>query len=200
MLTGRAFDSSGGDDSAALPTADDRFFGDPCVRQTWASAWDREHDWYHYVTGYKDAADTLFAQLEAGGRAIKLGPPIVFLYRHHLELAIKQLMRQCAALLHRDVAIPLHHRLDDLWRLCLSLLVEESPGSTAAEEVQQTTRLIDEFCRVDRTSAAFRYPEDKAGNPSLSGVGEMSLAQIRDVVGKVSLLLECISTELSSHE
>jgi len=136
----------------------------------------------------------------AGRAAHRLGPPIVFLYRHHLELAVKQLLRECGTRLGRDVVLPMHHRLDELWRFCLSMLAEVSPGITAAEEVAQTTRLFDELCRVDPTSQAFRYPEDHQGNPSLSGVGEIELERIHDVVEKISLLLDCISTELSTLE
>ena len=190
------------DEETGFPTAEDRFFEDhPRGRGTWASEWEREHDWYHHVTGYKYAADVLIAHVEQTGRvAHKLGPPIVFLYRHHLELALKQLARECFKMLGRNEVAPWGHRLDQLWRLCLSLLVEVSAGDTTAEEVEQTTRLIHEFCRADPTSETFRYPEDKQGNPSLSGVGDVDLERVREVVGKISLLLDCISTDLSMQE
>jgi len=186
--------------SDSLPTAEDRFFEDLGARGTWASACDREHDWHHWVTGYKYAADILVGHKIVGRLPHKLGMPIVFLYRHHLELALKQLARQCGGLLGRDVTPPVDHRLNNLWRLYLALLEEESSGSTDTEEVQQTTRLLDEFCRVDRWSDTFRYPEDTDGRPSLSGVGEIDLGNIRDVVDKLSLLLDCISTDLSTRE
>jgi hypothetical protein len=200
VATKDAFASHEPDDSTGLAAADDRLFGEAARRHTWASPWEREHDWYHYVTGYKDAADALCAHLATGGRAIKLERPIIFLYRHHLELAVKQLIRDCAALIGRDVPVPQHHRLDDLWRLCVSLLAEETPGSTSSEEVQQTTRLIDQFSRVDPMSETFRYPEDKVGNPSFVEIGQIDLDRVRAVVGKISVLVECISTELSTDE
>lgn len=106
--------------------------------------------------------------------------------------------RQCGGLLGREVAVSLSHKLDDLWRLCLSLLLDLSVGGLDAEEIRHTTRLIDEFCRTDHTSETFRYPEDKEGYPSLTG--DIELERIRDVVGKISLLLECIRIDLSvSH-
>lgn len=189
------------DERDSFPTAEDRFFENLAVRATRASAWDREHDWYHFVTGYKDAADVLVAHLEVAPRlAYKLGPPIVFLYRHHLELALKDLARQCGRLVGRDVALPVHHRLNDLWRLCIALLEEESPATIDTSEVQQTTRLLDEFCRVDLTSETFRYPEDRDGNPWSCGLDEIDVDGIQDVVAKISLLLDCISTDLSTRE
>lgn len=184
-------------DENGFPTAEDTLFDPKATRNSWATEWEREHDWYHYVNGYKDAADLLIAHLDEIGRgAYKLVPPIVFLYRHHLELAIKQLTRECAKLLGRGDDSPKSHRLDELWRICVSLLAQVSADITAAQEVQQTTRLIDEFCRADPTSEVFRYPEDKKGNPSLTCLGEVDLNRIGEVVGKISLLLECISTAM----
>lgn len=184
-----------------LPTAADRFFEKGSSgRRFWLSEWEREHDWHHHVTGYKDAADVLLAHLETIGRdARKLGPPIVFLYRHHLELSLKRLARQCGRLLGREGVVPLSHKLDDLWQLCLSLLRSLSVGGIDTDEVKHTTRLIDEFCRIDQTSEAFRYPEDKEGYPSLAG--DIELGRIREIVGKISRLLECVSTDVSvNHE
>src|SRR6267378_3012323 len=185
---------------SALPAVEDRFFEAPSLRSPGAAEWERAPDWYHYTTGYRDAADILMANLEAAGRgAYKLAPPIVFLYRHHLELALKQLARQCGSLLGRDVPPQVDHRVNALWRLCLALLEEESPGSTGAAEVQQTTRLLDEFCRVDLKSETFRYPEDQEGNPWSWGLNEIVADRVQEVVDKISLLLDCISTELSTR-
>lgn len=190
------------DGYSGFPTAKDRFFEDFLgAGGAWASEeYRREHDWYHYMTGYKDAADALMAHLEKTVRGTeKLGAPIVFLYRHHLELALKQLARDCGRLLGRDDVVRKTHRLDELWRRCLSLLGEVSECTTI-DEMQQTTRLLDEFCRADPTSQAFRYPEDTKGIHSESGVVEVSLDRVREVVGKISLLLDCISTDLYARE
>lgn len=64
------------DENMGFPTATDRFFGDAVGgRRLWASEWEREHDWHHHVTGYKDAADVLLAHLEnADGTRGSLGP------------------------------------------------------------------------------------------------------------------------------
>jgi hypothetical protein len=185
------------DGNPQLPTASDRLLLDETfTRRPWASDWDRDHDWYHHITGYKHAADTLFVHFVTAGRdARKLGPPIMFLYRHHIELALKQLTRECGLLLGRERCLPLSHNLADLWRVCLSLLSDLSVDYVDAPEIKHTTRLMNEFCRIDATSQTFRYPEDKNGCPSL--LCDIELQTIREVVEKISLLLECISTDLS---
>jgi len=188
-------------DESSLPTAQDSFFEHLNASRSWTSAWEPEHDWYHYVTGYKYAADVLVAHLETAGRlAYKLGPPIVFLYRHHLELALKQFARQCGDLLGRDVGPLIDHRLNHLWRFCLSLLAEISPGGIEGAEMQETTRLLEEFDSVDLASQAFRYPEEKDGSPSPLGLKEIDLGRVCKVADKISLLLDCIAADLETRE
>jgi hypothetical protein len=180
----------------ALPGPADRFFGDEVRRgQAWSSPWEREHDWYLFVTGFRFAAEALLTQLEGTPRlATKLGPPIVYLYRHHLELAIKSLTRQCRSLLSKPDGATGDHPLDDLWRACLSELHELYGEAIDTEEVRETTRLLKEYCYVDQRSTAFRYPEARDGTPSVCG--DIDLTEIASVFGKVSDLLDCISTDL----
>jgi hypothetical protein len=101
-------------------------------------------------------------------------------------------------LLGRDEVFPKGHRLDELWRVCVAVLQEVASGG--GDEVQQTTRLMGEFCRVDSTSEAFRYPVDKSGNRSLPDGPEIDLTRARDVVGKMSFFLDCVSTHVSALE
>ena len=156
-----------------------------------------EQAWYDYIAGYKEAADVLVGHVESTGRrADKLGYPIVFLYRQHLELAVKGVIRTCRAILGRSPDFPRHHRLNDLWQVCVELVHELQPGA-ASEEVEHTTRLLSEFCAVDPNADGFRYPEDRTGNASSTTQIDVSPSDIRTVVEKISLLLDCIDTSLS---
>ncbi|MGH9202613.1 MAG: hypothetical protein ACRD2A_15420, partial [Vicinamibacterales bacterium] len=155
--------------------------------------------WYDYTTGYKEAADLLVAHVGATGwRADKLRYPILFLYRQHLELVVKSLIRVCCNTLGRDQDFPKHHDLDQLWQICAGFLREVSPGASV-DEIQETTRLFQELCVVDPTSHAFRFPEDKRGNVSLADPLEIDLSCIRDIVEKISLFLDCIDTSIKAE-
>jgi len=187
------------DEMAALPSPEDRLFEFVADGSITPSEFSRKQDWYFYINGYKDAADLLVTHAATEGDPRKLGYPILFLYRQHLELALKELIRDCRRLLGWHEAFPKTHRIDELWRICRGLFDEISPGMSNNDEIQQTTRLIAEFCKIDPTSEAFRYPEDKDGNPPALGV-EIVLSTVKEVVGKMSLLLDCIGTHISTRE
>ena len=52
------------------------------------------------------------------------------------------------------------------------------PGDSE-EAIRHIKRLIDEFCTVDPLATAFRYPEDREGNPSLPGISTINLRNIK---------------------
>jgi len=186
------------DGMAAFPGPNDLLFD--FVAQTPASSSDfsRKQDWYFYINGYKDAADLLVAHAaEVDMR--KVGYPIMFLYRQHLELGLKALIRDCRCVIGCHEVFPKTHRIDELWQICGTLLDELVPGTSDDEAVKHTTRLIAEFSKLDPTSEAFRYPEDKNGNSKNVVAEEIALATVREVIGKISLLLECIATDVHTR-
>ena len=187
------------DDTDAFPGPEDKLF--EVNKHGHGAESSTKEDWYHLINGYKDAADSLVAHaIETRGDLRKLGNPILFLYRHHLELALKDLIQDCLSLLGREEVFPKTHRIDMLWQTCCGLLDEISPGLRCGEEVRNTTRLMLDFQKVDPTSEAFRYPEDRQGNRPLSDKATFYLEAVREVVGKISCLLECISEDISAQE
>jgi len=185
------------EEMAAFPDAADEMFEFLANAHVPASSLSKDQDWYFYINGYKDAADLIVTHAGEGDPR-KLMYPIMFLYRQHLELALKDLIRDGRRLLGWQEAFPKTHRIDELWRLCVGLLDELSPGTTDNEETKHTTRLIAEFCTVDPTSEAFRYPEGKDGSPASFDV-EINLTTVKKVVGKISLLLECTRTQVRTR-
>lgn len=186
-----------GDEATLFPGPGDKFF--PAAPAAAARARSTGQPWYDYTTGYKEAADVLVAHIETTGRGYaKLRYPIVFLYRHHLELVVKDLIRECCSTLERGADFPKHHFLDQLWRRCVGLLREISPAASPTE-INETTRLFDELCRVDPASDAFRYPEDKTGNASVPAVADVDLSGVRDVVERISFFLDCIDASLKAE-
>ena len=66
--------------------------------------------WDAYAVGYKDAADIVVEKATTTGRGLDtLVYPIAFLYRHYLELRLKELTTQCQQLL--DLPVELKHRM-----------------------------------------------------------------------------------------
>jgi hypothetical protein len=182
-----------------LPSAEDVLF------QSAVGGWDNASlhygpdVWLPYILGYKEAADRLVAQVETEHRHHDLLVfPIVYLYRHYLELAIKGLIRQAHDLLGDAVEVPATHTVVELWTTCSALLERVSPGDSL-EEQRQIGRLLREFAAVDPTLTAFRYPVDKKGNLSLQGIEQINIPNVRDVIGKIALILEGAEAQMDHY-
>lgn len=73
--------------------------------------------------------------------------------------------------------------------ICDSLLEELSPLNSLQYR-KDISRLICEFSDVDPLSMAFRYPEDKDGNPSLPLLTHIDVSNVRDVIAKIAIILD----------
>lgn len=183
----------------SFPSAEDKLF--TTAEDWWNNACLNfiSSGWAAYSAGYKEAADILVANVEQQPRAQDiLVYPILFLYRQYLELALKDLIRQARRLKDVSEPFPKTHGIDELWRICHQLLSEISPGDSVAE-LEHIGRLISEFSQVDPTSMAFRYPEDKEGNPSLPGITQINLRNVRDVIGKIASLLYGADAQIAEY-
>lgn len=183
----------------ALPSSEDRLFTSQedwrnNARLNWC------HDgWSLYASGYKEAADLLVQHVEKRGTSQDtLVYPVLFLYRQYLELEIKDLIRQSRRLQDISGDFPTHHRINDLWKECHKLLSEISPGDSITE-LEEIARLIGEFSAVDPSSMAFRYPQDKDGNPSLPGISHINLRNVREVIEKISFILMGASAQIGEY-
>ncbi len=78
------------------------------------------HEAYAYREGYRRAATMLFENAVASDQCSPdlLVFPIAFLWRHHLELALKELVRLVRRLEDDDRTVPTSHPLLPLWLRC----------------------------------------------------------------------------------
>lgn len=115
--------------------------------------------------------------------------PVLFLYRQYLELQLKMMVRTLRHLHDIGKDFQKGHKIDVLWTEVAELLRRAFPNESRAELVE-TGRLIHEFANVDPLSTAFRYPVDTDGNPSLPGIKYINLRNVREVMAKISILLD----------
>lgn len=157
------------------------------------------YSWSLYAAGYKEAADLLVASVEqrTAGQDI-LVYPILFLYRQYLELEIKDTLQMARRLQGVSGENPMHHRIDQLWRELSKLLLVISPHDSVAE-LQEIGRMIEEFSKVDPGSMAFRYPVDRAGEPSLPGITHINLRNVRDVIAKIAIILSGANSQVHEY-
>jgi hypothetical protein len=131
--------------------------------------------------GYRQAANLLVerAAEERGARDFLLYP-IIFSYRHFLELSLKSML----LLYGRQVDIfPVwdDHDLGRLWRLFEAMIGRyETDHDNDAFEAVKTC--VAEFAHIDPNSFAFRYPVDRKGQPVEIDMDRIDLLQLRDVM------------------
>lgn len=160
--------------------------------------------WEGYTDSYRDAADHLVERIERC-ELDSLVYPIMFLYRHYLELQLKSLLRNFYLLHSLQCSYPLKetlqhlclfhgiqcrcpqkkHNLVELWDRVRPLIEEMYLQDT--EDNKHIEARIKEFNQIDPKSLAFRYPEDTDGNPSFESVpqqyrGYINLFRVRGIV------------------
>lgn len=152
------------------------------------------HDepWYGIAEGFKMIADLAVAHIEQTGHDQDfLVYPIVFSYRHYLEVMLKQLIRDARRLLDEEGGVPATHNLDALWDTAQPLLLKHTDDPATYGNVRTS---LGRFNELDPRSDSFRYPVDKKGKTHLEGVKNIDLGQVRAVVERLSGFLDGAST------
>lgn len=159
--------------------------------------------WELYSTGYRMAGDLLIE--DAGNNTSFLVYPIIFLYRHCIELRLKQISIVGNKLLKTQVftekemnEILFHtHDLDKLWSYSKTIIGKLFPDESE-EKLSSIKKMIDCFSIMDRTSYEFRYPVDRNGklNHPSDHDPAISFIALKEMVNDLDLYLggaaECI--------
>lgn len=113
---------------------------------------------YRYAEGYRVAATAVFDTVASGEqRADWMVWPLVHLWRHHLELALKWLIATATAP-REGAPYPEHHDLVKLWREARPHLEKIAPSAYEYEIVEANIRELQD---VDPRGTGFRYPFDR---------------------------------------
>ncbi|MGB8346740.1 MAG: hypothetical protein WCD86_17770 [Ktedonobacteraceae bacterium] len=157
-----------------------------------------------YAVGYKLAGDKLVESVTMNQKNHDtLVFPIASLYRHYLELRLKQLIRDGSQILNTPLDFPKSHDFDSLWEQCKPILERIAPKalSIEADVVHQTLEaigeLLAEFAALDADSMAFRYPTDKHNKALLSNVSDINLRHLAETMNKMERFLEKIAWPVS---
>lgn len=154
-------------------------------------------DWHSYAFCYRRAADTLVDQFAVPA----LGPdgmflPILFLYRHYLEVSLKGLLADCGELLGEKVPIPTTHKLTPIWQQLHPILERALPGQASAW-MDRIGALVEEFQKLDPTSMTFRYPVDTGGDPLMTPGFQVNPKHIKDTMKEIFYVLDSAAGFLS---
>lgn len=137
---------------------------------------------------FKEIADLAVAHAEVTpGHPDRFLFPIAFLYRHALEVSLKNL---CALSLD-DASFVHTHDLLLLWEKARAVVVRHwSSGSS--EKLDEVETVLRRFQEVDPHGQAFRYESDKRGALNLATLPDaVCLASLRDAANHACEFLEC---------
>jgi hypothetical protein len=149
---------------------------------------------YDYAVGYRAAADALVEDVLAA----RLVPdsvcyPVLFLYRHYVELILKGIIDFGSRLGNNDIPKgPEDHQISKLWRQARGLLEREFPKGKK-EDLDAVEKCIDELTAIDSCGEGFRYGAKKRrhGEDLMWGKHtQLNLDNVRCVMQHVGNLLE----------
>lgn len=133
--------------------------GDKTLYADWMAG-----NWYFYPDGYKEAADRLVDQIQENWAPDdRLICPIIFLYRHFVELKLKAIVIELDRLSGTEMPDGqfTKHELRQLWSYVKSHLNCIRDGELDKQISNILDKLIKDLADLDPDSMHFRYPHNK---------------------------------------
>ncbi len=149
--------------------------------------------------GYVRAGATLIDQCERSATdRHDLVYPILFCYRHGLELAMKWII----AMYGRHAGVHsvdyLNHDLWKLWQACKKVILDfGSDGDN--EALRAVEQIVKDFHDLDRSSMTFRYYDDKTGNTIRLPDKPIDLENIKTVMTAVQNFFGGVDGQLGEY-
>lgn len=152
-------------------------------------------DWLPICEGYKKAADILSKYVfENQHNQDFLIYPIAFLYRHHIELKLKEIMVVSSKIMDEPFELKHHHKLIDLWHDALKRIKKKWPNADYSV-FQDTEDILNRISKFDPGSFSFRYPLDKKQKPNLEDGSRINILNLSDVFNNISAFLDSVESQ-----
>lgn len=161
--------------------------GDRLLRAT--TDWDRGVEFaadpeFRHVqiwNGYMTAGEALIDDLRDNNHdRHALIYPILFTYRHGVELAMKWIIAMYGDRTPAEIA---HHDLWQLWKLCRAVIDSAGQDDGSIDIVE---KIVKDFHDLDGSALAFRYGIDKNLRPPRLPTGLFDVENIRNVMKGVA--------------
>jgi hypothetical protein len=145
------------------------------------------HAWSDYEWGYFSAATTLVEDYVNKAESDTLVYPILFLYRHYVELKLKSILLEAAVSIPCDM--PGHasdeHNLVKLWQM-LSHLLAQSGKAKMLRGSERIERALAQLTQIDPFSQETRYALAKdMKTATLDQIPRLDLQNFKTVMTKL---------------
>lgn len=145
---------------------------------------------FPYAIGFKEAADRLVDAVLASRMQDLTLFPILYLYRHAIELALKDLVYEDQRYDGLTPVVLITHKLSVLWPRARQVMERIFPeGDTT--ELDTIGRLIDELDAADPDGSSFRYDVDATGyvRELPDELRRVDILNVKAVCGKIFVRL-----------
>jgi hypothetical protein len=160
--------------------------------------WGQRFGMFGYVEGYRRAAAAVFAAAADQNPGYSVWP-LAFLWRHHLELAMKDIIAAGRQIEGHDGGFPKGHDLLKLWREARPHI--ERCGPKDSPELRNVEANIVEFQKIDPGGDGFRYPmkSDLRGRSLPDAPAHVNLATLHEAMEAVASFFSAVRTELGAR-
>jgi hypothetical protein len=176
-----------------------------CLNSSWGD------EQVGYTEGYRRGAQLLVQHVvEIGRDQDYLVYPIIFLYRHHIELALKNIILRAPNLIGWQLTDAENghlgkHRLDLLWQDLKPIFAAICKGAGWQNLDSEDIEGIDDYIRqlsiMDPDSYALRYPRSKKGQRSLpEDVKPINLRHFAELLERLANYLDGLDGAIVSLE
>lgn len=151
-----------------------------------------------YAEAFKISADKLVSLLSQESNKIPSDMyfmPITYLYRHSLELKLKEIINlglrlQLIELDDEVSEVLTRHGLIKLWKHA-RIVIEKYWPDSRKKDVSSAAGIIQSFHNIDKSGQSLRYSKNKSGKSNMKGMPkEAELNQIKDVFDAIYNFLE----------
>ncbi|MDD4909624.1 MAG: hypothetical protein PHR44_02970 [Candidatus Omnitrophica bacterium] len=159
------------------------------------------HEEMHlYIDGYLRAAEILVNSVCRSARRSSYIDakvyPILFLYHHHIELQLKNIIYKGNILLNKNERFPQHHKIYELWLIAKKIICKVNENSKDRRPVNIAEKVIKELATINNDAEGYRYPYDKDGNLLLKDIKHLNLDTLRKVMGRITTFLDAVSEQI----
>lgn len=156
--------------------------------------------WCLYASGYKRAAELLVEHVRTTYELNTVVFPILFLYRHYLEVILKEIIGYARYLDATPEGAPGGHGLDKLWAEAKAL-IRRHARDVPAPVLARLDVLIAQLSNLDSSSEGTRYPITKDRVASFHrSAPPVDLDQFAREMKEMASLIEPIASKLSLYQ
>ena len=143
-----------------------------------------------YARGYRIAADRLVRSVgrkEDDERSLEY--PIMFLYRHYIEIQLKQIINLAKHVERDPSKAPFSHNLTELWNGARAKLDTYWPTEDVVH-LNRAAEYIAKFAMLDADSQAFRYPRNRKGKVSVGHLRSVNPERLSETMSRLTAFFD----------